>query len=165
MKQGGVEKSDTGLPDTIGNLRRGQVDRDAEGFEHICAAALAGDAAVAVFGNAEARAGGHESGRGRNVKRVAGVAARAAGIEQRLFTLINLDGLTDFPDGGGESDKLSYGFALTAKKGQHIGDLFRGHCARKHPLHEIVGFRLGQVNKIPERQVRHASAIHSITRR
>ena len=43
-----------------------------------------GDRAVAVLGDVHARARHHERRDGRNVERVAAVAARAAGVEQRL---------------------------------------------------------------------------------
>ena len=91
------------------------------------------------------------------------IAASTACIDQGLIGLVNTDPLANFADGGREPDELGNGFTLAPEKCQDPGDLFRAHVARKHPLHKIMSFRLTQVNKVPEWQVRHASAIHSIT--
>src|SRR5581483_136823 len=78
-------ETDPGLGDTIGDLRRRQVDMGAERFEHVRASRLARYAAATVLCHARAGRGGGEHGSGGNIEGMRGVAARADDIEQMLL--------------------------------------------------------------------------------
>ena len=60
---------------------RRHLDVDAQGLEHVGAAALARDRAVAVLGHGHARPGDDESGGRGDIERMRHVAAGAAGVD------------------------------------------------------------------------------------
>ena len=78
------EKPDAHFADGARRIGRRKRDPDAQRFQQVGAAALARDRPVAVLGHVHAGARHHERRHGRNVECARAVAARAAGIEQRL---------------------------------------------------------------------------------
>ena len=80
----GEKKCDADFFQASGQARRRQVDVDAERFHHVGRTAFGSHAAIAVLGDAHARARDDERGRGGDVEGAAGIAAGAAGVDQRV---------------------------------------------------------------------------------
>ncbi|KAG1310649.1 hypothetical protein G6F62_014575 [Rhizopus arrhizus] len=125
-------EADAGLLDRGGHLRRLQLDGRAQRFHRIGAAGFGRHAAVAVLGDRHAGRRRHEHGGGRNVERVAAVAARAAHIQQ-ILRIRRYDGGGEFAhDLRGRGD-LADGFLFHAQAHQQgAGDLRRHLAAHQH---------------------------------
>ena len=83
MMRARKQKSDTRLIDTLAKPRFGQVEFDAERFEHICAACLRRHRAIAVLRDAAACRCNDNCARGRCVEAGPAKAACAARVERR----------------------------------------------------------------------------------
>src|SRR5579864_437950 len=83
-------KSDADLAQALGNARRRDSYVYTESLHHVSRAAPGGDAAIAVLGHAHARACDSKRGCGGDIKRVTGIAAGSAGIDQS-FTFCAAD--------------------------------------------------------------------------
>ena len=70
------------LVDRLRDPLGGEVELEAERLEHVGAAGQRGDRAVAVLRDACAGCRGDERGRGRDVERLAAVAAGAGGVDE-----------------------------------------------------------------------------------
>ena len=81
MESRGEQERELGLFDGPGRGFRRQVHRDAQCLEHVGAARLGGDGAVAVLGHGHPGRCAHQRHRCRDVEGVESVAARAADIE------------------------------------------------------------------------------------
>src|SRR5690242_6628011 len=84
MVAAGEEEPDARLIDAAADGLRRQVEADAERFEHVRRAALARDRPVSVLGYSDARRGDDERDRCRDVERLENVAARPAGVHERI---------------------------------------------------------------------------------
>ena len=109
-------------------------------FQNIGAAALRGERAIAVLGHARARARHHEGGYGRDVKRGARAAARAAGIEQRLRVYARVDSNGLLAHGPRETQQFLGSLALHAQAHQERRYLRRGGRAAQNGEHGFVSF-------------------------
>ena len=125
--------------DALGYLRGRQVDVQAQGFEHVGAAALAADAAPAVLADFGASSGRHKHGAGRDIEGVRTVAAGAHNVHQvRLVRHLNLGGklahhLRSCRD-------LADGFLLDAQAGNECGHHHRRHLAGHDLAHQVQHF-------------------------
>ncbi len=81
MKLRRPEKSEAVLTQRARGLLGRKIDGDAERLQHVRAAGLRGDGAIAVLGDGDARGGAENRGGGGDVERVQSVAAGAAHIE------------------------------------------------------------------------------------
>src|SRR5579884_4401112 len=107
-----IQKSNAHLANASSDFAGRKIYRNAKGFEHIGAAALTRNSTVAMFGHALPGAG-YDKGRGRrDVEGVGAVAARAAGIENRLMGLVQIKRLTHVANRLRESDQFGNRFAL-----------------------------------------------------
>src|SRR5690348_18269297 len=84
MNGGSEEEADADFFDGAADAFGGLIERDAEGFEDVGGAAAGTDGAIAVFGDADSRAGDDERGGGGNVERAGDVAASARSEERRV---------------------------------------------------------------------------------
>ena len=87
-----------------------RLDRDAERLEHVGAAALRRERAVAVLGDAHARARDEQRRGGRDVEGVDRSAAGAAGVDQIVAARSagsSTIALSERPDDGGELRRRS----------------------------------------------------------
>ena len=128
-------ETDAGLFDAAGDLLRREVQVDAEGFERVRAAALAGGGPVAMFGDMGAGAGGHERRRGGHVEELGrAAAAGAAGIDEVGRRDRHLGGA--MAHGFRRAGDFLGGFAMHPQCHQHGADLRRrgvaGHDGIKH---------------------------------
>ena len=133
-----------GLADALGRL----VDDHAELFEHVGCAGAGTCGAIAVFGDAHARAGYDESGGGGNVEGVAGVAAGAAGVDEGFVGVgvavrEDLNGVA--AHGGGEADEFVDGFTFHAERDEERGDERVIGVAGEDLLHAGFGFGAREV--------------------
>ena len=85
MQVRSIQKADADFAQALGGAFRRKLDVDAEGFDHVGRAALRADAAIAMLGDADACSSGHERGRSGDVEGATGVAAGAAGVDQRIL--------------------------------------------------------------------------------
>ena len=129
-------KTDAGLSQTLSNLDRREVDIDAQRLHHIGAAALAADAAPAVFADPRTGSGRHKHGASGDVEGVRTIAACAHNIHQM--------GLVDHLHLGGKlahdlrsSGDLANGFLLDAQTRRDGGDHHRRHLARHDLAHQV----------------------------
>ena len=147
MHGGGKKKGDSYLFQAGRNLRRWQVDVHTQLFHHVGGTALRSDAAIAVLGDAHAGSGGDKGGRSRNVERAAGVAAGAAGIDERVSfgiagiengIAVELEWNGRGADGFGKSDDFFDRFALHVQRHQQRRNLRVGALAGEDFRHHRV---------------------------
>ena len=124
MKARSEQEREVYLFDGPGRGLWGQVHRDAQGLEHVGAARLGGDGAVAVLGHRNARRRAHQRHRGGDIEGVEPVAARAADVQ-------------DFPR---LPERLAQGYchrtvAQLTRQGSHLGRSF----ATNSPGDEKIG--------------------------
>src|SRR5712692_4577663 len=84
MQRRREEERNSYLFETCGKSRGWRVDIHAERFHYIRRAAFGGHAAIAVLGHADARSGHDQRTCSGDIERTAGVAASAAGVDQRV---------------------------------------------------------------------------------
>ena len=109
-----MEEDEAGFAEALdGELGR-EGDGDAEGFEDVCRADLAGDGAVAMLGNASAGAGGDDGCAGRDVEGGAAAATGADDVDE-AFAL-----------GVGEGDGGGVGAHDVDKAGEFRGEFAAG---------------------------------------
>src|SRR6202140_5377961 len=109
MHGGGKKKRDSYLFQADRDLRRWQVDVHTQLFHHVGRAALRGNAAIAMLGDAHARSGDDERCRSRNVERAAGISSSAAGIDECVAsgsTGIENRVTVEFERNGGGGERL-----------------------------------------------------------
>ena len=137
MVGGGEHKAHAHFAQAAFHHRRRQFNADAQGLQHIGAAAVAGGGAVAVLGHGEAGAGHYESGGGGNVKGAFAVAAGAAGINGDAGRGGN--GQRLFPHHGGKAGDFRRGFALDGQGGEIGAQLGGGSRAVHNGAHHGDG--------------------------
>ncbi|OQA39024.1 MAG: hypothetical protein BWY52_03173 [Chloroflexi bacterium ADurb.Bin325] len=142
----GKQKADADLVHAAPDLLRRQVEVDAQLGQHVGAAAATGAGAVAVLGDAHARARRHEGDRRADVERARPIAAGAAGIEQvAVKARGHPDGVG--AHGAGAAQNLGLGLALHAQAHQVGADLRFGGL----PAHDLAHDRFGLLGaKLPE---------------
>ena len=96
-----------------------------------------------MFGDPNAGSGDDEGDDRRNIKGAPGVAAGAAGIDQRFGENFvaggkNRGGVA--AHGGGEADDFVNGFAFRAQGEQERRDLVGGDVAGENRFHDAFGF-------------------------
>ena len=126
------EKRNSHLFEAGGDLRRRQADVHAQGLHHIGGAALRGDAAIAMFGDAHAGAGDDEGCRRRDVEGSAGITAGATGVNESIpasaASVENRVGVKFKRNGGsangfGESDNFFDRLTFHVQRHQKRGNL------------------------------------------
>ena len=143
VQYAGEEETDTDLVDAAAGLFGGGGDVDAELFEHVGTAALAGGAAVAVLGDGDPGAGRDKGGGGRDVEGAGMVATCTAGIHQRLAFGVDRGGKG--AHGLGKTGDFVDGTALHVDGRKQRGDLGGGGLARHQNTHGLGGFVPRQV--------------------
>ena len=132
MHGGSKKKRDSYLFQAGRDLRRRQVDVHAQRFHHVGGAALRGDAAIAMLGDAHAGSGDDEGGRRRNVECAAGIAAGAAGIDECVASgaagvengvAVEFERNGGGANGFGKSDDFFDRLALHVQRHQQRGNL------------------------------------------
>ena len=151
VKGRGVEESETVFAEGGCAVFGGEGDGDAEGFEDVGGAGLAGDGAVAVFGDEDFGSGGRaggccdEGGGGGYVEGAAGVSAGAAGVyELQLFGLIEGEMGGGGAHGVDEAGDLFGGFAAGGEGGEESGDVEIGGLGAEDGLEDFGGFGAGE---------------------
>ena len=76
----GVQKTDADGANGLADLQTGQIDTDAQRFQHIGGAAPGASRAVAVLGDARSGSDCHDRGGGGNIECVEAVAAGSASV-------------------------------------------------------------------------------------
>ncbi len=120
------QEPDANLPDRGSRALGRERHANPQRFQQIRAAAAARNGAVSVFGNAHPCAGHHERRDGGDIKGSRGIAARAAGIEQRLAILpiqVSAHRRGDAAHGSSEADQLLRRFPFHAQSHQEGGNL------------------------------------------
>ncbi len=127
---GREQKTDANFTDGTRSFFGRRGNWDAKRIEEVDAAASrgAGYGAIAVFGHADARASRHKRRHCRDVERFRGIAARAAGVEERLAFQAQIQPYAHTPHGAGEAHQLVDRLALHPQSHQKSGDL-RGRDA------------------------------------
>ena len=136
MERGSEHEAHADLAEAPLHALRPQVDLDAGGLEHVGAAGRAGDGAVAVLGDAEAGANGHQRGDGRDVDGVRAVAAGAAGVHD---VAINMDAQGLVAHDLRHAGNLLGGLALDAQRRHECAELRGRGLARHDLLHDAGG--------------------------
>ena len=140
------EEPDPALLDASGHRFRRKLDLDAQRGQHVGAAALRRDRAVAVLGDARATRRGDERGGSRDVERVRCVAARAAGIDQAI--------LRDFHPRGARAQRLCGAGDLVrrlpfhAQRNQERRHLRRRGAAIEHRVQRRRRLHTGEVDAL-----------------
>ena len=129
----------------------GERDWDSEGFEDVGRTGLAGDGAVAVFGDADFGVGvcacgcGDESGGGGDVEGAGGVGSGAAGVDEgEALGVGEGDGSGGGAHGVDEAGDLVGGFAAGGEGGEEGGDVEVGGFAAEDGLEDFGGFGAGE---------------------
>ena len=134
----GEEEADADFVDAAPDLLRFQIEVDAEGSQHIGAAALAGGGAVAMFGDGDAGASGDEGDRCADVEGAGTVATGATGIEHVAgHRGRHLGG--GFAHGAGATGDFVGGFAFHAQRHEVGADLGFGGAAGHDLPHDRFG--------------------------
>ncbi len=144
-----------------GRRLRRQLDLAAERLEDVGGAAGARNRAVAVLGDARARAGGDERRGGADVERSARVAAGAARIEQRAG---DRDAQRLLTHGARHADDLVDGLAFHAQRDDERAELRGCGLARHDLIHAGGGLVLGEVapfNKLGDGFTDRGSITHT----
>lgn len=150
VKRGREKKGDA---DFVERARDGfgrKIDAKAERFENVGRAAVGADGAIAVFRDANARAGDDESGGCRDVESAAGIAAGAAGVDEDFIGGAAAGAGGEERSGvtahdGGEADEFVDGFAFEAQRGEEACNLSVGGLAGENLLHGGFGFGAGEI--------------------
>ncbi len=133
---------------------------DAQGFQHVRAAAIARCRTVAVLGHMHAGSGHHERHQRGDIERALAIAAGAAGIEQRNAGQAHIHRRRHFPHGAGEADQFIHGRAFHPHRHQKCGDLRRAGLAGEYHVHGGKRIGLGQFlaggDLLDVRKKRHA---------
>ena len=145
----GVTETDAGLVDAVRHLLGVDVQPDAQRAQHVCAARLARDGAVAMLGDGHAGAGDDESRGGGDVEGAAVVAAGADDIGQRAVMWRHRDRVG--AHGACTAGDLRHRLALHAQRDQEAADLRLRRFAGHDLHHGRVGFVLGQVAPVEQR--------------
>ncbi len=87
MIQRGKEEAETAALDAFDDFFLGQIDADAERFEHVRPARLGGDATIAMLRHAHAPCGEDEHGGGGDIEEVELVPPGADDIQHRALEL------------------------------------------------------------------------------
>lgn len=144
VKRGREKKTDANLFDGLANALRRLVDDDAKLFEHVGGASARTCGAIAVFGDAHARARDDESRGGGNVESVAAVAAGAASVDEHFVGVPVAIGENAYgvaAHGRGKADEFVDGFTFHAETNEERGDERVTGVAGEDLLH--AGFGLG----------------------
>ncbi len=158
------EESDADPFDCGGDSLGREIDAHAEMLEDVRRAAARADRAIAVFGDAHARARNDERCGGRNVERARSVAAGAAGVDERLIRDAQMTGenrRSVAPHGRREADQFVDRLALHAQAGEERGNLRIGGEPGEDILHRGLGLGAGKVfirDDFFERFVDHRSS-------
>ena len=147
VNRGREKKADADLFDGRADVFGWLVDDDAELFEHVGGSGARTCSAIAVFGDAHARARDDECRGGGNVEGVAAVSAGAASVDEhfvgvRVAVRENFHGVA--AHGGGEADQFVDGFAFHAKSDEESGDKRVIGVAGEDLLHAGFGFVAGE---------------------
>ena len=143
---GGVEfrceqETDAKLVHAPRHLLRRELEADTCRFEHVGAAGLARNRAVAVLRHPPTGRGDHKCRGGRDIKGMHAVAAGAAGIHQ--MRAADIDARCEFAHHLGGSGDFLHGFALHAQPDEETADLRRrrgaGHDQTHHRAHRVGG--------------------------
>ena len=130
-----------------------QVDVHAQRFHDVGGAALRGHAAIAVLGDAHAGSGDDEGRCGRNIERAAGIAAGAAGIDERVApgaagvehgVGVEFERNGGGADGFGKSDDFFDRLALHVQRHQQRRNLRVRALAGEDLGHHRVGLFAGE---------------------
>jgi len=112
------QEADAHFFDGFRHALGGEVDAHAEVLEHVRGAAARADRTVAVLGHVNALAGYDKCRCGGNVEGAGGVAAGAAGVDERFDRERQIAGKNRrsvAAHGGGEADEFVDRFALHAQ--------------------------------------------------
>ena len=104
-----------------------RVEVDSEPLEHVGRAAARGHRPIAVLGDRQARSGGDEGDRGRQVDRAGSVAAGAAAVGERIIG--PLERRVGGAQRAGGADQLVGGLALDLEGDQQRGDRRLGQAS------------------------------------
>ena len=148
------QKGEPGPGQQLGGGRRVEVGADAQRGVEVGAAALAGEGAVAVLGDAGAGSAGDQRGHRRDVEAAGAGPAGAARVQEiarrRQRRLLA-------PQDRRAAGDLGRGVSLGVQRHQEAGDLRGVEVAVGQLLHELGGLLLRQVGagRHPVQQPRH----------
>ena len=151
MECGGVEEGEAMLAEGAGSFFGRQGDGDAEGFEDVGGAALAGDATIAVFGDGDGGVlcvpggCGYECCGSGDVEGAGGVGSGAAGVDEgEALGCGEGDGSGGGAHGVDEAGDFFGGFAAGGEGGEECGDFEVGGFAAENGLEGFGGFGAGE---------------------
>ncbi|EEF93691.1 hypothetical protein CATMIT_01676, partial [Catenibacterium mitsuokai DSM 15897] len=124
-------EADAGAFDALRDLFGLQLDRRAQGFEHVGAAGLGRDAAVAVLGHLGPGRSDYEHARGGDVEGVRAVAAGTHDVDQ-MGSVGDRYRPREFPQHGRRAGDFADGLLLHPQTGEDG----RGHGRRDFPAHD-----------------------------
>ena len=150
---GSEQKHNTDFFKTGAQNRGGQTDLHAQGLHDVRRTTPGAEAAVAVLGHPHAGAGNDECRRGGDVEGAAGVAAGAAGVNQRVPSrsadvqrgvLVKGQRLGRGTHGLGEADDLFHRLTLHVESDQQGRNLSVRGAAGEHLRHDRTRFFAGE---------------------
>ena len=173
----GEKKSNSDLLQAGCNLRRRELDVDAQRFHDVCRSALRGHAAIAMLGDAHAGARYNEGRCRRNVECAAGVAASATGVNQRIASCaagvkdgisLQVQRIGGGADGFGKTDNFFDGLTLHVQGDQQRRNLrvraLAGEDLGHHRTRLFAGERLvvigDAVEGVEDHKFGHKSKLH-----